>query len=107
MRLQALVLGLLAACASTRAEGQAVAPKAAPPSLAPGLHNVVLNGVRFLYSVGGTAGDEPPLVFLHGGPGQRSVHFEALGGRFLEGELRVFYFDQRGSRLTDLPVNCD
>src|SRR2546430_14027195 len=57
MRVQALVLGLLAACASTRAEGQAVAPKAAPPALAPGPHNVVLNGVRFFYSVRGGASD--------------------------------------------------
>ncbi len=107
MRLQALVLGLLAACASTRAEGQAVAPNAAPPGLAPGLHNVVLNGVRFFYSVGGTAADAPPVVFLHGGPGQGSAHFEALGGRFLERELRVVYFDQRGSGLSERPVNGD
>jgi hypothetical protein len=55
MRLQALVLGLLAACASARAEGQAVAPKAAPPALAPGPHNVVLNGVRFF-----SASEAPP-----------------------------------------------
>jgi len=98
MRLQALVLGLLAACASTRAEGQA---------LAPGPHNVVLNGVRFFYSIGGTAADAPPVVFLHGGPGQGSEHFEALGGRILERELRVVYFDQRGSGLSERPVNGD
>jgi proline iminopeptidase len=107
MRLQHLLAGVLAAFISTRAQGQAVAPNTAPPPLAPGEHHVVLNGVRFFYSVGGTAADAPPVVFLHGGPGQGSEHFEALGGRFLERELRVVYFDQRGSGLSERPVNRD
>ncbi len=107
MRLQHLVVGLLAACASTRAQGQAVARNTATPALARGPHNVVLNGVRFFYSVGGTAADVPPVVFLHGGPGQGSEHFEALGGQFLERDLRVIYFDQRGSGLSERPVNRD
>lgn len=107
MRLQRLVTGVLAACAPTQAPGQAVAPSTPPPALAPGPHNAVLNGVRFFYIVGGTARDLPPVVFLHGGPGQGSEHFEALGGRFLERELRVVYFDQRGSGLSERPVNRD
>ncbi len=107
MRLQPLVVGVLAACSCTRAQDQGVAPNTAPPALAPGPHNVVLNGVRFFYSVRGTAADMPPVVFLHGGPGQGSEHFEALGGRFLERDLRVVYFDQRGSGLSERPVNRD
>jgi proline iminopeptidase len=107
MRLQPLVVGLLAACSSTRGQDQGVAPNTGPPALAPGPHDVVLNGVRFFYSVGGTAADNPPVVFLHGGPGQGSEHFEALGRRFLERELRVVYFDQRGSGLSERPVNRD
>lgn len=107
MRLEILAVGVLAACASTRAQAQAAASHAVSPGLAPGPHNVVLNGVRFFYSVGGTAADVPPVVFLHGGPGQGSEHFEALGGRLLERELRVVYFDQRGSALSERPVNRD
>jgi proline iminopeptidase len=107
MRLQPLVVGVLTACASTQKQGQLVAPNIASIAVAPGPHNVVLNDVRFFYSVGGTAADMPPVVFLHGGPGQGSEHFEALGGRFLERELRVVYFDQRGSARSERPVNGD
>jgi hypothetical protein len=89
MRLQPLVVGVLTACASTQKQGQLVAPNIASIAVAPGPHNVVLNDVRFFYSVGGTAADMPPVVFLHGGPGQGSEHFEALGGRFLERELSI------------------
>jgi proline iminopeptidase len=96
------LLGLgLAACLCTRAEAQVSS------ALAPGPHNVILNGVRFFYNVGGTAADAPPVVFLHGGPGQGSEHFEALGRGFLERGLRVIYFDQRGSGLSERPVSRD
>jgi proline iminopeptidase len=107
MRFQPLIIGALAAGASARVQGQAVTAVSASPALAPGPHNVVLNGVRFFYSVGGTAADLPPVVFLHGGPGQGSEHFEALGRHLLERELRVVYFDQRGSGLSERPVNRD
>ena len=107
MRRELLVSGVLGACAFTRAQGQALASTTAAAALTPGPHNVVLNAVRFFYSVGGTAADVPPVVFLHGGPGQGSEHFEALGGRLLERELRVIYFDQRGSGLSERPVNRD
>jgi proline iminopeptidase len=92
---------VIAACLCIRVEAQV------SPALASGPHNVVLNGVRFFYSVGGTAADAPPVVFLHGGPGQGSAHFEALGGGFLERALRVIYFDQRGSGFSERPVNRD
>lgn len=43
------------------------------------------------------AGRGTPCVFVHGGPGAGSYAFEKLGGNKLEGELRMIYFDQRGS----------
>ncbi len=100
MRRALLVICGVGVWALTRAQGQTSA-------LTPGPHDVLLNGIRFFYSVGGTAADAPPVVFLHGGPGQGSEHFEALGHRFLERELRVVYFDQRGSGLSERPINRD
>ena len=87
MRLQPLVVGVLAACAS---------PNIAPPALAPGPHNVVLHGVRFFYSVGGTAADMPPVVFLHGGPGFSQRPF-AHANAELERDFVVVHWDQRGT----------
>src|SRR6266568_3652802 len=77
-------------------------PTPASNSLTPGLrdgpHNVVINGVRLWYRVAGaSAAGVPPVVFLHGGPGQGSYHFAALAGPYLERSLRLVYFDQRGS----------
>jgi len=43
------------------------------------------------------AGRGTPCVFVHGGPGAGSYPFEKLGGNQLESELRMIYFDQRGS----------
>lgn len=81
---------LLVACASN----------ATPPSpaLQTGEHHVTLNGVRHWYRVAGEARATPePVIFLHGGPGQGSVHFAELAGPELEDELRMVYFDQRAS----------
>lgn len=75
-----------------------------PPSLQEGPHEVVLNGVRHWYRVASDApSDLPPVVFLHGGPGQGSVHFAELVGPELESSLRMVYFDQRGSGRSDRP----
>lgn len=106
MRIEPLILGLVTACASTAAQGQAVAPNNASQALTPGEHHVVLNGVRFFYSVGGTAADAPPVVFLHGDQDKAACISRPLG-RFLERELRVVYFDQRGSGLSERPVDRD
>lgn len=66
--------------------------------LHPGEHEVVLNGVRHSYRVRGSGATKaPPVVFLHGGPGQGSTHFETLAGPHLETSLSLVYFDQRGS----------
>jgi proline iminopeptidase len=68
----------------------------------------VLNGARHYYRVGGPASSGvPPVVFLHGGPGQGSEHFDALAGPFMERQLRMVYFDQRGSGQSERPANGD
>jgi proline iminopeptidase len=105
---------LLLAFATGCASGGAPSPSStvAEDRLAPGLrsgpHEVMLNGARHYYRVAGpaTAG-VPPVVFLHGGPGQGSAHFDALAGPFMERELRMVYFDQRGSGHSERPASND
>ncbi|HYR08107.1 MAG TPA: alpha/beta hydrolase, partial [Longimicrobium sp.] len=71
-----------------------------------GPHEVVVNGARLWYRVAGTApADAPPVVFLHGGPGQGSQGFAALVGPRLEPHLRMVYLDQRGSGRSERPWN--
>lgn len=73
-------------------------PEPSVPAAEAGEHTVVLNGVRHWYRVAGRAEATPePVVFLHGGPGQGSVHFAELAGPHLEESLRMVYFDQRAS----------
>src|SRR5207253_2177561 len=74
------------------------------PGLGPGPHQAVINDVRLWYRVAGRAAPGvPPVVFLHGGPGQGSYHFAALVGPSLEHSLRMVYFDQRGSGNSERP----
>jgi proline iminopeptidase len=92
-------------CAGSRA---ALVADALPAALRAGTHEVTLNGVRHFYRVGGTApAGTPPVVFLHGGPGQGSEHFDALAGPYLERDLRIVYFDQRGSGHSERPASRD
>lgn len=42
-----------------------------------------------------SAGEGPPVIFLHGGPGYCSYSFEHSAGPLLEKSLRMIYFDQR------------
>lgn len=110
MRLDVLPLSLLVACASGRTYPSApVVPEDnLPPAMSAGPHEVVLNGARHFYRIGGTApAGTPPVVFLHGGPGQGSAHFDALAGPFMERELRMVYFDQRGSGASERPASGD
>jgi proline iminopeptidase len=110
MKVVAAAFCFLAACASnqTQSNPQATPENRNAAALAPGAHHVVLNGVRFYYVVGGQAPTgTPPVVFLHGGPGQGSEHFAALAGPFMERELRMIYYDQRGSGWSERPVNRD
>ncbi|WP_206986071.1 alpha/beta fold hydrolase [Hymenobacter telluris] len=43
------------------------------------------------------AGQGVSCVYVHGGPGAGSYSFEKLGGNRLEDQLRMVYYDQRGS----------
>jgi proline iminopeptidase len=85
-----------------------VTDDALPAGLRAGPHEVMLNGARQYYRVAGVATtDLPPVVFLHGGPGQGSAHFDALVGPFMERRLRMVYFDQRGSGKSERPASGD
>lgn len=99
---------MLAACHGARplpAPGASVVQAdSLPAGLREGAHEVVVNGVRLWYRVAGTApADAPPVIFLHGGPGQGSQSFAALAGPYLEPHLRMVYFDQRGSGRSERP----
>lgn len=104
MRKGLMILGVttIAACAGgMRGHGE---PAGIPAGLRAGEHHVVVNGVRLWYRVAGTApADVPPVVFLHGGPGQGSQSFAALAGPWLEPHLRMVYLDQRGSGRSERP----
>lgn len=43
------------------------------------------------------SGEGLPCLFIHGGPGEGSLDFEALGGNSLESFMQMIYFDQRGA----------
>lgn len=98
---------LPAACHAARpssAPDAGFAADSVPAGLQPGAHEVVVNGVRLWYRVAGSAPeDAPPVVFLHGGPGQGSQGFAALAGPHLEPHLRMVYLDQRGSGRSERP----
>lgn len=104
--LLAAAVGLAGAC---RTGGRAAdAPAPMPEGLAAGPHEIQVNGARLWYRVAGNAAPGvPPVVFLHGGPGQGSAHFDALAGPHLEPTLRMVYFDQRGSGHSERPASRD
>jgi proline iminopeptidase len=112
LALAGIVPVLATACASAPRSLAADPPPPAasadslPPALREGAHDVVINGVRLWYRVAGSApADAPPVVFLHGGPGQGSQSFAALAGPRLEPSLRMVYLDQRGSGRSERPWN--
>jgi len=73
-------------------------------ALAPGAHEVVVNGVRLWYRVAGRSSGIP-VLYLHGGPGEGSQSFALLAGPALEPSLRMIYLDQRGSGRSERPWN--
>lgn len=84
-------LALSAACAASR-------PPDAAPSAGSRTGTIRVDTLQLWYRVAGRpAAGTPPVVFLHGGPGQGSEHFERLVGPQLEPSLRMVYLDQRGS----------
>jgi len=96
-----IIMLLVTVPASLR--GQSIA-SAEVSGLRDGPHQVVINNVRLWYRVAGRpAAGVPPVVFLHGGPGQGSYHFAALVGPYLERSVRMVYFDQRGSGKSERP----
>lgn len=91
---------------SARKPAKSARPAAAPttPGLTAGVHEVVLNGVRFWYRVAGSSTSATaPVVFLHGGPGYNSHSFSVLEGPKLERSLQMVYFDQRGAGRSERP----
>jgi proline iminopeptidase len=97
------------ACVSRRGPNiTTVDESALAPALRAGTHEIQLNGVRQYFRVAGLAHvGVPPVVFLHGGPGQGSAHFDGLVGPTIEQRLRVVYYDQRGSGLSERPASND
>jgi proline iminopeptidase len=79
----------------------------APPLRAQS-RDTILNGLRLWYQVAGKAEKNvPPVVFLHGGPGQGSHTFQVMAGPYIEPHMRIVYFDQRASGRSAKPSNSD
>ena len=84
-------LGVAGACAARRPD-----PAASPRPA--GEYTLTVDTLALWYRVAGRP--QPgtaPLVFLHGGPGQGSEHYERFAGRHIEPLLQIVYFDQRAS----------
>lgn len=97
---------LAASCQPAAHTGTRTSPAQTSAGLQPGAHEVQINGVRLWYRVAGDARTGgTPVVFLHGGPGQGSAHFDALAGPHMERGLRMVYLDQRGSGHSERPAS--
>jgi len=95
-----IVAGAAAGTGLATAQPAPLSRSAAP--LSPGPHEFFADNVRLWYRVAGRP-TGVPLVFLHGGPGQGSQTFQAVGGPELEKKHRIVYFDQRGGGRSDRP----
>jgi proline iminopeptidase len=51
------------------------------------------------------SGNGPIILYVHGGPGAWSKSFEDLGGKNLESDFTMIYFDQRGCGRSESPEN--
>ena len=91
----------MAAFALAGLTGATACAPVATPHASPvpnGTGTLVADSIPLWYRVAGTPRPgTPPVLFLHGGPGQGSEHFERFVGPLLERALQVVYFDQRAS----------
>ena len=79
-----------------------------PKPMATGEDRVGLNGTRIWCRVAGREhAGEPPVLFLHGGPGDGSQGFATIAGPLLERRHRMIYLDQRGSGHSERPASRD
>lgn len=99
---KAIALACWALIAAMAPPTMSAAPSAHSSALSTGEHQFRVGDVRLWYRVAGRSRGVP-LVFLHGGPGQGSQTFQAVGGPQLERTQRVIYFDQRGAGRSDRP----
>lgn len=101
--LTSLWLAILAvlSVAPSQVQSQSLSPAATSP-LAAGAHRFRADGVELWYRVAGAV-TGVPVVFLHGGPGEGSMAFQAVGGPQLEKTHRLVYFDQRGAGRSERP----
>lgn len=73
-----------------------------------GEHQATINGVRLWFKVAGQARrEQPPVLFLHGGPGYNSYSFEKTIGAQLEAHVQMVYLAERGSGRSERPANRD
>jgi len=63
-----------------------------------------VGSVNLWYRVAGRSRGVP-VIFLHGGPGEGSQVFQAVGGPQLEKTQRLVYLDQRGGGRSDRPAD--
>jgi proline iminopeptidase len=97
----ALAFLLVGGCGhSTRGETPATSATATPAAqdqrpIEPGPRRIrTSDGVELYLEI---AGQGPPCLFVHGGPGQGAQSFQRMGGDRLESTLTMIYLDQRGS----------
>jgi proline iminopeptidase len=90
-------LVVITACASDAAQPPAPAPtpRVAPAPIVPGPHRITTSDGAVLHV--DVAGQGPPCIYVHGGPGQGAQSFRRMRGDRLEAMLTMIYVDQRGS----------
>ena len=99
-----LAIVVVLSVAPSQVQSQSLSPAATSP-LAAAAHRFTADGVELWYRVAGAA-TGVPVVFLHGGPGEGSMAFQAVGGPQLEKTQRLVYFDQRGAGRSERPKDA-
>lgn len=98
MRGAGLLLALLALWPMNAARAADAAPKIIQHEL------IDQDGVRIAWwSAGVSRNGEPPIVFIHGGPGEGSQVFRATVMPLLARSAKVAAFDMRGAGLSEAP----